>query len=716
MSEPHAISRRRFLEVGGSAAGGLLLGFTLPCGGRFAEARAAEAGAEAANAPQINAWLRIAPDESVTILVSSSEMGQGVLTAMPMLVAEELEVDWARVRAEMAPAAEVYANRIFGRQATGGSTSIRQGFDPLREAGAAAREMLRGAAAQRWGVALETCRAEKGRVLHPETGRALSYGALAAQAAALEPPASVALKPARDWSILGRSTPRLDALDKSTGRAVFGTDVRLPGMLFATPLACPVFGGRLERVDPAPALRVPGVKAVVPLDDALIVVADSYWNARKGLRSLEPVWDEGRHAEVDSPGIRERLRAALDGDAVRAHAQGDPAAAFDAAATQHEAVFEVPFLAHAAMEPMNATAHVRDGEAEIWLPTQVQGSTQRVVADLLGLRPERVRVHTTFLGGGFGRRLETDFALQAVLASRAAGAPVQVLWSREEDMRHDFYRPASAVRMRAALDATGAPTALHARVACPSILARVRPGAVRDGVDRTSVEGLGESPYAIPHQLVEYARVETSVPVGFWRSVGNSQNAFVREAFLDELARASGADPLAFRLALVGEQPRHVAVLREVARMASWSAAPRAGRHRGLALYEAYGSIVAQVAEISLGPRGVRVHEVCCAADCGTLINPDTVEAQMQSAVSFGLAAALHGEITIRRGRVEQKNFGDYRVPTLASSPAIRVGLIESSAAPGGVGEAGTPPIAPAVANAVFAATGVPVRRLPIRV
>lgn len=714
MSEREAISRRRFLAVGGGAAGGLLLGFYLPCGGRFAEARAAEVGAQAANAPQINAWLRIAPDESVTILVSSSEMGQGVLTAMPMLVAEELEVDWARVRAEMAPAAEVYANRIMGRQATGGSTSIRQGFEPLREAGAAAREMLRRAAAQRWGVALETCRAEKGRVLHSETGRALSYGALAAQAAALEPPTDVALKPARDWSILGRSTPRLDAFDKATGRTVFGTDVRLPGMLFATPLACPVFGGRLERVDSAPALRVPGVKAVVPLDDQLIVVADSYWNARKGLRSLEPVWDEGPHAGVDSPGIRKRLRAALDADAARAHAQGDPAAAFDAAATQHEAVFEVPFLAHAAMEPMNATAHVRDGEAEIWLPTQAQGATQRVVADALGLQRERVRVHTTFLGGGFGRRLETDFALQAALASRAVGAPVHVLWSREEDMRHDFYRPASAVRMRAALDATGAPTALHARVACPSIMARVAPA--RDGVDHSAVDGLDEFPYAIPHQLVEYARVETPVPVGFWRSVGKSQNAFVREAFLDELARASGADPLAFRLALLRERPRHTAVLREAARMASWDTAPPAGRHRGLALHEAYDSIVAQVAEISLGPRGVRVHEVYCAVDCGIVINPDTVEAQMQSAVSFGLAAALHGEITIRAGRVEQKNFRDYRVPTLASSPAIHVSLIESSAAPGGVGEAGTPPIAPAVANAVSAATGVPVRRLPIRI
>jgi isoquinoline 1-oxidoreductase beta subunit len=716
VSEPRPISRRHFLVVSGGAAGGLLLGFTLPCVGRLGEARADEVGAAGAPAPQINAWLRIAPDESVTILVAESEMGQGVFTAMPMLVAEELEVDWAQVRAEMAPAAEVYANPISGRQSTGGSTSVRQGFGPLREVGAAAREMLRRAAAQRWGVALETCRAEKGRVLHPETGRALSYGVLAAQAAQLAPPAEVALKPASDWSILGRATPRLDARDKATGRAVFGTDVRLPGMLFATPLACPVFGGRLERVDPAPALRVPGVKAVVPLDDVVMVVADGYWNARKGLRALEPVWDEGPHAGVDSAAIRERMRASLDGDAVKAHAQGDTAAAFAAAAGQHEAVFEVPFLAHAAMEPMNATAHVRDGEAEVWLPTQTPGSTQRVVAEVLGLPRERVRVHTTFLGGGFGRRLETDFARQAALASQAVGAPVHVLWSREEDMRHDFYRPASSVRMRAALDAHGVPTALHARVACPSILARIRSDWNPEDVDGTAVDGLGESLYAIPHCLVEYAPVETPVPVGFWRSVGNSQNAFVREAFLDELARAAGADPLAFRLALLGDQPRHVAVLQEVARMASWSSPPPPGRYRGLALHDAYDSIVAQVAEISLESRGARVHEVHCAADCGTLINPETVEAQMQGGVSFGLAAALYGEITLRSGRVEQGNYSDYRLPTLASSPAIRVRLIESAASPGGVGEAAVPPIAPAVANAVFAATGTPVRRLPIRI
>ncbi|HEY5656589.1 MAG TPA: xanthine dehydrogenase family protein molybdopterin-binding subunit [Myxococcota bacterium] len=709
------ISRRRFLVLSGGAAGGFVLGFTLPCGGRLAEAWAADAGAAREKAAQLNAWLRIGSDESVTVIVASSEMGQGVLTALPMLVAEELEVDWARVRAEMAPAHEVYANRLIGSQITGGSTSIRQSFEPLRQAGATAREMLRRAAAQRWGVALEACRAEKGRVLHDASGRALTYGALAAEAASLEPPAEVALKPARDWSLLGRSMPRLDTPDKSTGRAVFGTDVRVPGMLFGTPLACPVFGGRLERVDPEPALRVPGVKAVVPLADALIVVADTTWSARKGLKALEPVWDEGPHAAIGSPEIRERLRAALDGDAARAHARGDAAAAFGAAAKQHEAIFEVPFLAHATMEPMNATAHVREGGAEVWLPTQAQGPTQEEVAAALGLPRERVQVHTTFLGGGFGRRTETDFALQAALASRAVGAPVQVLWSREEDMRHDFYRPASAVRMRAALDASGKPTALHARVACPSILARAVPDAVENGLDETSYEGLDAIPYAVPHQLVEYAMVETPVPVGFWRSVGNSQNAFVREAFVDELARASGADPLAFRLALLGEQPRHAAVLREAARMASWDAPPPPGRHRGLALHESFGSIVAQVAEISLKARDVRVHAVYCAVDCGIRINPDTVKAQMGSAIHYGLSAALYGEITIREGRVEQRNFTDYRMLTLADAPEIHVSLLESSAAPGGVGEPGTPPIAPAVANAVFAATGEPVRRLPIR-
>jgi len=712
MSGRHAISRRRFLELGGGAAGGLVLGFhlpMLPLGGR-----GAEAAAEEGEAPAVNAWLRVAPDDSVTILVAASEMGQGVFTAMPMLVAEELEVDWTRVRAEMAPVDPVYNNRIFGKQGTGGSTSVRQGFDHLREAGAQAREMLRRAAAESWGVALEACAAERGRVVHRETGRALRYGELAAAASRLEPPASVTLKDPERWSILGKPTRRLDTPAKSDGSAIFGTDVRVPGMLFGMAMACPVLGGTLARVNSAPALAVPGVRAVVPTERAVIVVADTTWNARKGLLRLAPEWDEGPLATLDSAQIRDRLRKGLDTDAALFHSEGDVAAAFEQAQSVHEAILEVPFLAHATMEPMNATAHVRDAAADVWAPTQAQTFTQSDVAAALGLAPERVRVHTTFLGGGFGRRLERDFALDAVAASKAVGAPVQVLWSREEDMRHDFYRPASTVRMRAALDAAGKPTALHARVACPSIMARINPDRIRDGVDRSSVGGFDALPYAIPNQRVEYAQVETGVPVGFWRSVGNSQNAFFYEAFVDELARVAGADPLEFRLALLREQPRHTAVLRKAAAMGRWGRA-KPGRHLGLALFAGYDSIVAQVAEVSVESSRIQVHDVYCAIDCGFVVNPDTVAAQMESATVFGLTAALMGEITVSKGRVVQGNFTDYRMLTLASAPSIHVHIVPSTHKPGGIGELGVPPIAPAVANAVSAATGAPVRALPLR-
>lgn len=712
MSERRAISRRRFLELGGSAAGGLLLGFHLPVGG--AGERFAAANAKLGEAPAVNAWLRIAPDDSVTILVAEAEMGQGVYTSMPMLVAEELEVDWARVRAEMAPVTPAYDSRVSGRQSTGGSTSVRQGFDQLREVGAQAREMLRRAAAERWGVPLEACSAEGGRVLHRETGRALRYGELAAAASRLEPPASVTLKDPERWSILGKPTRRLDTPAKSNGSAIFGTDVRVPGMLFGMVMACPVLGGRLVRVDSAPALAVPGVRAVVPTERAAIVVADTTWNARKGLSRLAPEWDEGPLLTLDSAQIRERLRRGLDADAALAHAEGDVSAVFGGAERVHEAVFEVPFLAHATMEPMNATAHVRGDSADVWVPTQSRTSTRDEVAAMLGLAPERVRVHSTFLGGGFGRRLERDFAFDAVAASRAVGAPVQVLWSREEDMRHDFYRPASTARMRAALDAAGRPTGLHVRIACPSILARIVPGWSEGEVDGAAVEGLDELPYAIANQRVEYAQVETGVPVGFWRSVGNSQNGFFVEAFVDELARAAGADPLAFRLALLGERPRCAAVLHKVAAMAGWGRA-KPGRHLGLALFAGYDSIVAQVAEVSVESNRVRVHDVHCAIDCGLVLNPDTVAAQMESAIVFGLSAALMGEITISKGRVEQRNFTDYRMLTLESAPSIHVHIVPSAQRPGGVGEPGIPPIAPAVANAVAAATGNPVRTLPLR-
>ncbi len=705
MQDVMTVSRRQFLQTGAAAAGGLVIGFHLPAPGRGARAATAEAA--------INAWLRIAPDDTVTILVAHSEMGQGVYTSLPMIVAEELEADWKKVRAEMAPADPEYRNRMFGVQATGGSTSVRSSFDHLRQAGATAREMLRQAAAERWGVPVAECHASGGRIVHGPKGWQATYGELAEAAARLEPPAEVALKKPAQWTLIGKPTPRLDTPLKVDGSAVFGVDVKLDGLLVGTVMACPVFGGRLRSVDEAPALAVKGVRAVVPLDDAVVVVADGYWPALKGLRALAPVWDEGANAAMSSASIRAGFMAALDGPAAVAATAGDDAA-LAGAAKQVEAVYEVPFLAHATMEPMNATARVAADGVEIWAPTQGQGPIQFAVGAALGVEPVQVKVHTTFLGGGFGRRFETDFVLQTVLAAKAVGAPVKLIWSREEDIRHDFYRPAAVARLRGGLDAAGRPVAWQARLVCPSIMTRALPDYVKDGIDPSSVEGAVEIPYRIANRRTEYAMTHTGVPVGFWRSVGNSQNAFFVESFLDEIAHAAGADPLDFRLRLLDEAPRHRAVLEAAAEAAGWGGPLAAGRFRGLALHESFGSIVAEAVEISVGEgKALRVHKVACAVDCGVVVNPDTVVAQMESGIVYGLTAALFGEITLRDGRVEQGNFDGYEMLRLAQMPEIAVRIVESGAALGGIGEPSTPPIAPAVANAIFAATGERVRSLP---
>ncbi|MEX0814567.1 MAG: molybdopterin cofactor-binding domain-containing protein, partial [Dongiaceae bacterium] len=527
-------------------------------------------------------------------------------------------------------------------------------------------------------------------------------------------PAEVALKKPAQWTLIGKPTPRLDTPAKVDGSAVFGVDVKLDGLLVGTVMACPVFGGRLRTVDQAPALAVKGVRAVVPLDDAVVVVADGYWPALKGLRALAPEWDEGANAAMSSASIRAEFMAALDGPAAVAAAAGDDAA-LAGAAKQVEAVYEVPFLAHATMEPMNATAHVTADGVEIWAPTQGQGPIQFAVGAALGLEPGQVKVHTTFLGGGFGRRFETDFALQAVLAAKAVGAPVKLIWSREEDIRHDFYRPAAVARLRGGLDAGGRPVAWQARLVCPSIMTRALPDYVKDGIDPSSVEGAAEMPYRIANRRTEYAMKHTGVPVGFWRSVGNSQNAFFVESFLDEIAHAAGADPLDFRLRLLDEAPRHRAVLEAAAETAGWGSPPPPGRFRGLALHESFGSIVAEVVEISVGDgKALSVHKVACAVDCGVVVNPDTVVAQMESGIVYGLTAALFGEITLRDGRVEQGNFDGYEMLRLAQMPEIAVRIVQFGAAIGGIGEPSTPPIAPAVANAIFAATGERVRSLPL--
>jgi isoquinoline 1-oxidoreductase beta subunit len=575
--------------------------------------------------------------------------------------------------------------------------------------------MLRRAAAEGWGVPFAQCKAEGGRVVHGASGRAASYGALAAAAAKLEPPAPVALKEPADWTLIGRPLRRLDVPAKVDGSAGFGIDVEVPGMLLATVMASPVFGGRLKSVDEKPAFAVSGVRAVVPLESAVVVVAEGYWPALKGLEALNPVWDEGPHAVMSDATIRAELSAALEQQGVVARDDGATATTLDGAPRQLEAVYEVPYLAHATMEPMNATAHVTADGVEVWAPTQGQGPIQHAVAGLLGVEPDQVAVHTTFLGGGFGRRFETDFVVQAVLASKAVGKPVKLVWSREEDMRQDFYRPAAMARLRAGLDGAGDPIAWHVRLASPSIMSRALPHLVKDGIDPSSVEGVSDTPYEVANLRVEYAMRHFGVPVGFWRSVGNSQNAFFLESFLDELAHAAGRDPLVYRLGLLGDDRRHRKVLETVAAAAGWSRPAPKGRFRGIALHESFGSIVAEVAEISVAEgREVTLHKMTCAIDCGRVVNPDTVLAQMESGIVYGLTAALFGRITIAGGRVGEGNFDGYPMLQLAQMPEIEVRIIESGAALGGIGEPATPPAAPALANALFAATGTRVRSLPL--
>jgi isoquinoline 1-oxidoreductase subunit beta len=703
-------SRRHFLKIGAVAGGGLLIGFHLPLAMR-------DGGAEAATNEFVpNAWIRIDADNSVTLRVASSEMGQGVYTSIPMLLAEELDCDWARLKVEMAPADKAYTNPLIGQQLTGGSTAIRAFWTPLRQAGATGRELLMRAAAQTWKVNEDTCRTENGVVLHKASQRKATYGELAATAASLPVPTEVFLKEPSEFKLIGKSTPRLDTAHKINGSAVFGLDVKLPGLLTAVVARCPVFGGKPKKFDPSKATLVPGVRQVFAIQSGIAVVADNFWAAKTGRDALVLEWDEGANAKQSSAGIRQQLEDVLKKKTVSARQEGDTAKAFKAAAKRIEAVYEVPYLAHACMEPMNCTALVTPDSCELWVPTQGQTGAQLVASKIAGLPIEKVKVNTTFLGGGFGRRSEQDFVAEAVQLSKATGAPVKVIWTREDDMQHDFYRPATLNRLSAALDKKGMPIAWQHQMVGPSIFARVFPSSIKDGIDRTSVEGAANLPYAIPNLQVTWAMENGAVPVGFWRSVGSSQNAYVTECFLDELAAAARKDPYEFRRTLLAKHPRHLGVLELAANKASWGKPLPSGRTRGIAVAEAFGSYCAQVAEVSVERGQVRVQRVVCAIDCGMVVNPDTVVAQMESAIVYGLTAALKGEITIKDGRVVQSNFHDYPLLRLDEMPDIEVHIVKSSEHPGGVGEPGTPPIAPAVANAVFAATGKPVRKLPIRV
>lgn len=712
MAKASLVNRRDFLKTTTARGVAFVIGFHLP--GKF-EALAAAPPAEPAS---LNAWVRIATDDSVTILIDKSEMGQGVVTSLAMLLAEELAFDWKKVKTEFAPAASPYFNPLFGLQGTGGSTSVRASWGPLTKAGAAAREMLIAAAAKKWSVDPSACHAENGAVVHTTTKKKLGYGALVEEAAKLPVPANPALKDPKDYKYIGKPTKRLDTPAKVNGKAGFGIDVRLPHIQHAVVARCPVLGGKVKSFDAAKAKAVRGVKQVLQISTGIAVVADNTWSAMQGRNALQIEWEEGSNAAISSETIRKLYLESAEKPGAIARKDGDVEAALAGAAKKIEAAYEVPFLAHATMEPMNCAADVRADGCDIYAPTQFQTFVQMTGAKIAGLKPEQVRVHTTYLGGGFGRRSEMDFVTEAVEISKAAGAPVQVTWSREDDIQHDFYRPAVYSKLVGGLDADGWPVAWKSRIVSPSIMSRFFPGSVKNGIDESSVEGQANSKYGIPNFLVEYVLTETGVPVGFWRSVGNSQNGYITECFIEELARAGGKDPFEFRRKLLANAPRHRGVLELAAAKAGWGKPLPAGRTRGIAVVESFGSYVAEVAEVSVNRSSgeVRVHGVVCAVDCGRYVNPDTIAAQMEGGIAYGLTAALKGRITIGKGRVEQSNFHDYEMLRLNEMPKVEVHIVPGNEAPGGIGEPGTPPIAPAVCNAIFAATGKPIRRLPIRI
>jgi isoquinoline 1-oxidoreductase subunit beta len=705
------LSRRRFLQAGAAAGGGLMLSLRLPFANGDAEAADADGFAP-------NTFIRIAGDGQIVLTMPYVEMGQGTYTAIPMLIAEELEVDLKQVRLEHAPPNEkLYGNPLLGGvQATGGSTAIRAAWKPLRQAGATARTMLVSAAAKRWNVDPASCRAQSGEVLHAPTGRSIKYGELAAEAADMPVPESVALKRPEDFRLIGTPAKRLDAPAKVNGTAVYGIDVRPPGVKIATLAQSPVFGGRVKSVDDAAAKAVKGVRQIVRLDDAVAVVADHMGAAKKGLAALVVEWDDGPHAKLDTQEIVDELEKATLNSGPVAQNIGDTDKAMASAVTKVEATYQVPFLAHATMEPMNCTVHVRKDGCEVWVGTQVVARAQTAAAKTAGLPLDKVVVHNHLIGGGFGRRLEIDGVVCAVQIAQQVDGPVKVVWTREEDIQHDMYRPYFFDRISAGLDAKGKPVAWNHRFAGSSVIARWLPPVFKNGLDPDTTNGAINLIYALPNLHIEYLRVEPpGIPTAFWRSVGPSHNVFVTESFIDELAAAAKQDAVAYRRALLDKSPRAKAVLELAAEKAGWGQPLPQGVGRGVSVQFAFATYMAQVAEVEVSKDGaVRVRRVVCAVDCGTIVNPDTLQAQIQSAIIFGITAALYGEITLKDGRVEQTNFDTYQVLRMNEAPAIEVHIVQNSEPPGGMGEPGTSAIVPAVVNAVFAVTGKRLRKLPI--
>jgi len=704
-----SVSRRFFLKAGAAVGGGLMIGWN-PLQGEAADAQPF--------AP--NAFLRIDRTGKVTFVSPSIEMGQGTYTSLPMLVAEELDVTLDQFSIEHAPPSDkLYGNpSLFDTQMTGGSMSIHGFFKPLREAGATARQMLLSAAAAQLDVDIAELQTEAGAVVHPQSGKRLAYGALVDDAAKLPAPTGVALKDPAKFRIIGTPAKRLDVAAKVDGTAVYGIDAKVPGMKVATVAASPAFGGKLVSVDEAAALALPGVRQVVKIDDAVAVVADHYWAARKGLEAAKPTFDDGPHASLSTSDVVAALaKAAAERKGATAEKKGDADAAMATAAIKLDGTYENPFLAHATMEPMNCTVHVTADGCDIWVGTQIPTIAQSAVASSLSLPAEKVRIHNHLLGGGFGRRLEFDFILQAALFAKQVKDPIKVIWSREEDVQHDMYRPYYYDRISAGLDDTGKIVAWKHRIVGSSIVARFAPSAYKDDLDFDAIEGAIDLNYDLPNTYVDYVREEPfAIPTAFWRGVGPTRNAFVVEGFIDELAAAAKTDPVEFRRRLLAKSPRALHVMERTAALSGWGTplGPRKGR--GISVMKAMGSYISQVAEVTVAPNGeVHVDRVVACVDCGIAVNPDTIVAQMQSGIIFGITAVLWGEITIKNGRVEQSNFDDYRIMRLYEAPKIEVEVVSSKEDPGGIGEPGTCALAPAVVNAVYAATGVRVRKLPLK-
>ncbi|KVU82369.1 aldehyde dehydrogenase [Burkholderia ubonensis] len=718
------VSRRTFLKfgmtLGAAAGGGLLLGFSVPAAG--GDARRSVIGGDANEAPRAgvfapNAFVQIDRNGQVTLVMPKVEMGQGVYTSLPMLIAEELEVPLSNVTLDHAPPNEkLFFDPLLGGQLTGGSTSIRYAWEPMRRAGATARTLLVSAAAKQWGVDPAACRAENGEVLHPPSGRRASYGQLADTAAKLPVPKDVALKKPADFKLVGKPVKRLDSPEKVDGTARFGLDVRLPGMLVAVIVNSPVFGGTVASVDDTAARQIRGVRRIVRADNAVAVVGDHTWAAKRGASALVVKWNEGAGAKVSTKDIAaDHARAADSGKGAIARKDGDVDRAFANAKTRVDAVYEQPLLAHATMEPVNCTVHVRPDGCEIWVGTQVPTRALDAVQQITGFPREKIVVNNHLLGGGFGRRLEIDMVAQAVKIAKQVNAPVKVVWTREEDIQHDMYRPYYYDRISAGLDANGRPIAWRHRIVGSSILARFAPPAVKDGVDPDAVEVAAELPYDLPNQLVDYVRQEPRhVPTAFWRGVGPTRGTFVVESFIDELAAQANTDPVQYRRALLGKSPRARNVLDVASKAAGWGTPLPTGQGRGVSVMHAFGSFFSIVVDVAVDDGDVQVKRVVCAVDCGMAVNPDTIDAQVQGGIIFGITGALYGEITIENGRVAQSNFTDYRMLRINETPPIDVHIVKSGEAPGGIGEPGTAALAAALANAIFAATGKRVRKLPV--